>query len=48
MEEVWTLTGTQRDIAVTAYSLAMRNVFLTGAVAGAVGVLFALLCRDHK
>lgn len=47
-EEVWNLTGSQRDIAIMAYSLATRNVFLTGAVASAVGVLFALLCRDHK
>lgn len=48
VEAIWTLSGTAQAQVITAYARALDDVFLIGAAAGILGVLFALLCRDIK
>ena len=45
---VYTLSGEAQTVAIEAYVRAMDNVFISGAAAGGIGFLFALLCRDRK
>ena len=48
VESIWTLPDSTRSIAINAYARAMDDVFISGAAAGALGVVFALICKDRK
>ena len=48
VDTIWTLHGSERMVAIEAYARALDDVFIAGGAASALGVFFALVCKDIK